>query len=178
MKAAIATVLYALLVATVVRGASGITTSVIQAPLAAQTTTPIQRQIKVARDSILCTGSASQRQQRACKRLDSLIVNPPSVVVSAHYQSGVYGAAAPNADTVTVCGKLHFPDHSERIIWPAVRIRIIGDSAVMGLRGGNPLWQMCFQGAVTPKDSVVAMWSLEWQTLDGRRRLLPVFRLP
>jgi hypothetical protein len=48
-------------------------------------------------------------------------------------------------DSTTRCGKLHFADHSERLVYPPIRMwKIHGtDSVKFSLRGGNPLEQMC-----------------------------------
>ena len=80
---------------------------------------------------------------------------------------------------MTVCAKVHYPDHSERVGWPPIRLRLIGDSATMQLRGGNTLTAMC--GALRyqlPGDSVPVLWGLQWFTADGRRLLRPVPRIP
>jgi hypothetical protein len=83
-------------------------------------------------------------------------------------------------DTITVCGVIHYWDHSERLVWPPVRVRALGDSAAWSRRGGNPLTLMCaaaFPG-LSPRDSVPVEWSAGWTVIDGRRLYRPSFRAP
>lgn len=108
-------------------------------------------------------------------------------ITSSHYASGVWGFPVAGVDTVTVCARIHYPDHSEKLAWPAVRVQFIGDSARIFTREGNPMTQMCELSMLrimrlAPNDSVPVVWEAKWFEIkmeDGttRRRLLP-FAVP
>ena len=113
--------------------------SCLQTPLFAQTAkdSAIARTVKASRDSILCTTSASLRQQRACVRLDSLrtalLAPPPAPIISV--------VLTATRDTVTAAGT---PGH---LSFLTVQIKnaiftVIGDSALVTLNptGLLSLW--------------------------------------
>lgn len=133
-------------------------------------------------DSAAKTFLASTRltayQRRALTRIDSLAQafcpGPVETVevgigpmTRTYYASGMWGKPLPGVDTVTVCAVVHYPDHSERLGWPVIRTRAIGlDSVAVGIRGGNPLRNMCqwslgFAGLWLSFDSVNVDWAIE-----------------
>lgn len=91
---------------------------------------------------------------------------------------GHTGAPVPaiGVDTVTVCAVVTKADSSRKIGWPPVRMLQIGDSAIAGTRGGNPLRQMCavVDSLVPATDSVPVTWALTWLTYNGVRKLRPI----
>ena len=93
-------------------------------------------------------------------------------------------------DSTTRCGKLHFWDHSERLMYPPIRYwKIPGtDSTHFEIRGGNALWTMCqsafpgphpvgYLAANAGADSVEVSWTGAWVAYDSagiqRRRFEP-----
>lgn len=108
-------------------------------------------------------------------------------ITESHYASTVFGFPVAGVDTVTVCARIHYQNHANKVGWPAVRVQFIGDSARIVTRGGNSMTQMCGPALehlmhVAPNDSVPIVWEAKWFTIrleDGttRRRLLP-FAVP
>lgn len=140
--------------------------------------TPVQRAVKVARDSILCTSSASARQRRACARLDSIVTT--TAVPDFDFVSVLFAAPGitPVAgDTVTVCARVE-RDGRAFVGYPAIRLTQLGDSAAFVTRFGNPVRRMCegaFQavGFPVPVDSVPVTWTAGWVRIGDGRRWLP-----
>lgn len=105
---------------------------------------------------------------------------PPT---GAYYASGFHVDMDPLqgvGDTVTVCGAR---EDLQKVMWPPIRIQVVGDSAVPFIRGGNPIQQMCgpaLIGKFAVTDSLPGQWSMEWLTIgpNGRRVYRPVFFIP
>lgn len=155
------------------------------------------RLVEDAMSRFCATASAPAYVKRACGTLlkvrrgfDALYgtqftIRPDGPVWVAGYASGVNGFPVAGQDTVTVCAKVHLWDHSERLAWPPVRVRLVGDSAILTERWGNPLQQMCERSFLagpwsitTGRDSIPVTWSGRWVTIDGRRVFRPVFEAP
>lgn len=92
-------------------------------------------------------------------------------------------------DTVTACGKVHYWNHGELLVFPPIRLRkitrweregIVQDSATWGTRGGNPLWIMCARSYpnVSPRDSIPVTWVGVWSPVvtDSLGRKTRYFR--
>lgn len=141
---------------------------------------------------------------RLAMRLDSLVrrVSPPTPpgqapVASAavgfgttwhtRYNAEWPGTANPGTDTATVCAVV-YPTLGDtvkvnaRVGWPAIRVRLMGDSATFFARGGNALADMCNPavkrwGETVTTDSVTAprvSWRLvqvQVRVADGSLRM-------
>lgn len=155
--------------------------------------TPVQKQVKVARDSILCTASASKRQQRACARLDSIIVTPLALPVATctlpacnpgspgniSYSINTFRAIEAFATDTTLCGVVESMDGTRGLTWPPIAIRWVGDSASWVGRDGNvPLTSKCATAiAATGSDTtrVPVSWVGFWMVdVNGRRTFEPL----
>jgi hypothetical protein len=158
---------------------------------------------RLSANGLSCNGATGSVRvtyiRRQQNRVDSLVqawlarrpVDSVSIgfgpIATMHYASSVFGFPVAGVDTVTVCARIHYPDHSEKVGWPPVRVQFIGDSARITTRSGNPLTQMCELSMlrimnVVAGDSVPVVWEAKWFTIrleDGttRRRLLP-FAVP
>jgi hypothetical protein len=164
-----------------------VTPAVSQAQL-----TPWQRQVKVARDSVLCTGSASARQKRACKRLDSLVVTPvavarvvatpapaPSYAARLYYDSPTMYMPPDGASVVTVCAVIEDAAGVRWIAWPPLRVTLVGADSVSFV--GNEAFNCSFALAAERLDTApgrTVVWSLVRFTLNGREVWRPFPSVP
>lgn len=84
----------------------------------------------------------------------------------------------PPADTVTVCGTVHWPDSTYSVASPPLRFRTLGDSARAGFAGGNPMAEMCgsalaIKGLSATAPTVPVAWDWRWVPWNGRRLFRP-----
>jgi hypothetical protein len=134
---------------------------------------------------LTCTGATAAGRvtvyRRLANRIDSITnAVPPVAFVENFYNSPRLFYPVEGVDTVTVCAVVQ-RGAARKLVWPPVRMRVLGDSATYGLRGGNPLAQMCADAAamrLTSTDSVPGTWGLERVVYEGRTLWRPFAIVP
>jgi len=139
----------------------------------------------------VCSGATQSARvsymRRFINRVDS-IANARATpnltwLSSVAYNSGHQGFANDGVDTVTVCAHVKRYDGRDFVGYPALRLRVIGDSAAFGVREGNPLLSMCGPalqriGKAWPSDSIKVVWTWGWIKYGEVRKWRPSAALP
>lgn len=192
LSAYIATLTFALLVIAGALGAQGVDPAKVKA-YADSISRETCRGGTLSTSGLTCTGATRDPRatwlRRFANGLRALPVTgtpAPSThtgyAVQLAYHSATMYQPAPGVDTVTVCAVVTDQAGRRRLVWPPVRMQVLGDSARVTTRYGNPLSSMCARAisafGLTSTDSLPVTWGGDWITVGGVRLWRPFPSVP